>query len=568
MALEREVRFRRTNLMSRLFGWGCLDSRSSASVVCRMTFCRLQFYSLCHRRALLDGIIDFSRKLSFARATAFTARRLNYAALLLSLFCLSVSVHTLKLQNDPALQPARFDSSENIDENPSSKSRRKKRQYSFLQDSSPVDKSRLDSPVNGALHPFAVPLIQVTPNHYAVDIQLGSSEPPQRLLLLPDSGSPTFCVVSASCQEGGCRSVRRFDPSESHTFRDFHFNDTRRGAGEVVIQFGSGAVKGRMGADRVGLTVYNLSQSHSEDSEGLAFNRRSPEESTVRVISHYQPFLLIESLIEPEGQKGPESLFGRIGFEGLLGLGRPRLLASGASSIWSEQVHSITFLLRPKFLPDGNENDVEFGSQAMMLFNADASLDKIYQRALDDGKVRSDTFAVMGDEHWETALDFVYYGEEKLCCDRRPMQSQEDGLSSPSPPGRVVFDSGSSAIAVPPAVFETLVSKYSVNLFPCAAAKDNLRDFTFGLDGRNLTVRAELLLNHGENPLANAPTLLVEAEGVNAEASPAEICRVNIMPVDNGERFIAGTPFFQEHVVSLANRPSPHIKILTLLPDG
>ncbi|XP_053457954.1 gastricsin [Nycticebus coucang] len=123
---------------------------------------------------------------------------------------------------------------------------------------------------------------------YFGEISIGT--PPQKFLVLFDTGSSNFWVPSVYCQSQACTSHSRFNPSASSTY-------STKGK-TFLLSYGSGLLLGFFAFDT--LTIQNI-QIHNQEF-GLS-------------------------------QSQPSASFIYAGFDGILGMGYPSLSVGGATTV-------------------------------------------------------------------------------------------------------------------------------------------------------------------------------------------------------------------------------------------
>lgn len=101
-------------------------------------------------------------------------------------------------------------------------------------------------PIHGE-SPAVVPLVNFMEFQFYGPISIGS--PPQEVLVCFDTGSSDLWVPGNSCEQ--CAGTDRFDRRTSSTFRD-------QKNSKFTVEYGSGAVAGNFGLDRVVLADYEV----------------------------------------------------------------------------------------------------------------------------------------------------------------------------------------------------------------------------------------------------------------------------------------------------------------------
>ncbi|KAF5153116.1 Eukaryotic aspartyl protease family protein [Theileria parva strain Muguga] len=229
-----------------------------------------------------------------------------------------------------------------------------------------------------------VPLQQIKDSLYVGTISVGT--PPQILHPIFDTGSTNVWVVGTTCESETCKKVKRFNPKLSNTFK--RLTNPKK----IHIKFGTGEIEGRPASDVI----------------------------TVGDMSFEQNFALVDL-------ESDSNVFQKINFEGIVGLAFAEMSSISGPSVL-ENIFSLNRL---------SENEFAFyigGEDALLMFGgADP---RFYE-----GELKM--FPVVREHYWEVALDAIYLGNTKICCNQ---------------PSYVIFDSGTSLNSVPSAEFHTFTT--------------------------------------------------------------------------------------------------------------
>ncbi|KAL8453236.1 hypothetical protein Emag_001968 [Eimeria magna] len=215
---------------------------------------------------------------------------------------------------------------------------------------------------------------------------LGIGTPPQWVRPIFDTGSTNLWVVGSKCTDDTCTKVTRFDPSKSETFQ------YTKPPVHLDITFGTGRIEGTTGVDNFQIGPFTVKQ---------------------------QTFGLVES---EGGHNQHGNIFKSIDFEGIVGMGFPEMSSTGATPIY-DNIMNQAKLKRNEFA-----FYVAKGSPVSALFFGGVD-PRFYQPPIH-------MFPVEREHYWEVALDAIYVGDKKFCC--------EEGTKN-----YVILDSGTSFNTLP-----------------------------------------------------------------------------------------------------------------------
>ncbi|KAK2195066.1 bifunctional Aspartic peptidase domain superfamily/Aspartic peptidase [Babesia duncani] len=312
-----------------------------------------------------------------------------------------------------------------------------------------------------------VPIHQMKDSLYIGSISVGT--PPQVLHPIFDTGSTNLWVVGTDCKSHSCKKVTRFNPAESTTFKD---PDTSK---RIHIKFGTGEIEGFPGKDIVRIG-----------------NMEVPDQS-IAIVDN-----------EEGGSAYGLNIFDSIKFEGIVGLAFPEMASIPGLPILDNlaMLHQLKHKEFSFYIGDS-------GSESMLLFGG---VDHKYY----DGDIKM--FPVVREHYWEVALDAVYIGDYKICCDEKSY---------------LIFDSGTSLNTLPSADFSNFM-----RLLPsekCHGSFDKYPTITYVLGGQKVTLTGEqYMMSH------------------NGYCTPAYM-QLDV-PSEFGHAYIVGSNAFMRHYYTVFRR--------------
>ncbi|CRG98448.1 plasmepsin X, putative [Plasmodium relictum] len=250
---------------------------------------------------------------------------------------------------------------------------------------------------------FLVPLKHLRDSQFVGKLLIGT--PSQEMHPIFDTGSTNLWIVTTKCEEESCRKVNRYNPNKSKTFRRSLIGKRLR------IVFGSGSISGSIGTETFILGEH---------------------------IVRNQTFGLVES--ESDNNKnGSDNIFEYIQFEGIVGLGFPKMLSAGNISFFDNLVNQ-------------NKNVLEqFSFYISPYDDTSAFMIGGISRSFYEGKVYM--LPVVKEYYWEVKLDAIYVGDEKICC-------EEESYA--------IFDTGTSYNTMPSTRMQTFL-----NLVPSSTCNED-----------------------------------------------------------------------------------------------
>eukprot|EP00375_Theileria_parva_P000654 XP_763324.1 pepsin A [Theileria parva strain Muguga] len=229
-------------------------------------------------------------------------------------------------------------------------------------------------------------------------------------------------VVGTTCESETCKKVKRFNPKLSNTFK--RLTNPKK----IHIKFGTGEIEGRPASDVITVGDMSFEQNFALvdlESDSNVFQVRYG--ACTNLCSYY----LFTHSLPPIKLRIPIiyticNLL-KINFEGIVGLAFAEMSSISGPSVL-ENIFSLNRL---------SENEFAFyigGEDALLMFGgADP---RFYE-----GELKM--FPVVREHYWEVALDAIYLGNTKICCNQ---------------PSYVIFDSGTSLNSVPSAEFHTFTT--------------------------------------------------------------------------------------------------------------
>ncbi|KAL8451842.1 hypothetical protein Emed_001722 [Eimeria media] len=335
----------------------------------------------------------------------------------------------------------------------------------------------------------SVPIMQMKDSQYCG--MLGIGTPPQWVRPIFDTGS-TLClitydfqvalcflrnlwVVGSKCTDDTCTKVTRFDPSKSETFQyttpPVHLD----------ITFGTGRIEGTTGVDNFQIGPFTVKQ---------------------------QTFGLVES---EGGHNQHGNIFKSIDFEGIVGMGFPEMSSTGATPIY-DNIMNQAKLKRNEFA-----FYVAKGSPVSALFFGGVD-PRFYQPPIH-------MFPVEREHYWEVALDAIYVGDKKFCC--------EEGTKN-----YVILDSGTSFNTLPGAEMRSFLEMIPTQ--ECSMESDEFLkeypDITYVIGGVSFVLKPEDYLVRSKTNMCKPAYMQID------------------VPSEFGHAYILGSVAFMRHFYTVYRR--------------
>ncbi|KAL8433474.1 hypothetical protein ACSSS7_003864 [Eimeria intestinalis] len=319
----------------------------------------------------------------------------------------------------------------------------------------------------------SVPIMQMKDSQYCG--MLGIGTPPQWVRPIFDTGSTNLWVVGSKCTDDTCTKVTRFDPKKSETFQyttpPVHLD----------ITFGTGRIEGTTGIDNFQIGPFTVKQ---------------------------QTFGLVES---EGGHNQHGNIFKAIDFEGIVGMGFPEMSSTGATPIY-DNIMNQAKLKRNEFA-----FYVAKGSPVSALFFGGVD-PRFYQPPIH-------MFPVEREHYWEVALDAIYVGDKKFCC--------EEGTKN-----YVILDSGTSFNTLPGAEMRSFLEMIPTQ--ECSMENDDFLkeypDITYVIGGVSFVLKPEDYLVRSKTNLCKPAYMQID------------------VPSEFGHAYILGSVAFMRHFYTVYRR--------------
>jgi len=282
-------------------------------------------------------------------------------------------------------------------------------------------------------------------SEYYGQVSVGS--PPQKFLVVMDTGSGNLLLPSTECSSEACVNHKRYDSALSATSQQIAFAEQPLGLvkpdGErdvVTITFGTGEMSGVYVRDNVCLGGGDICTK----SNFVAATDESDE-----------PFSLLP-------------------FDGILGLSLPQMAEGDSFSIIDQFVNAGVFeqsLFGVFFGNDGEQSEITFGSYKKDLMGSELFWTKVHEPG-----------------YWQVKVeDITLAGERQQIC-KGPRGCQ------------VAVDTGTSLLAGPPDVVQSLIDELQVAQ-DCSNLKD-LPHMGFIIDGHALELAPDDYVSQGDSGCA------------------------------------------------------------------
>lgn len=303
--------------------------------------------------------------------------------------------------------------------------------------------------------------------------QVTVGTPQQQFLVVFDTGSGNLLLPSKECSSEACTSHKRFDSGLSATSMQIAYADTPTvkvaddGSRDVVtITFGTGEMSGVYVRDNVCLGQGSICC----EADFVAATEESDE-----------PFSLVP-------------------FDGILGLSLPQMAESPAFSIFERMVESKVLkepLFSVFFGNEGEESTITFGQ-------------------IENKRMATDLFwaPVTVPGYWQVAMEDITLGDKRI------------GICSGDKKCQVAVDTGTSLLAGPSDVVDTLIDKLQV-ADDCSNV-ENLPDIGFVVGDHILNLEPEDYISQ------------------NTEGCSLGLMSLDIPP-PKGPLFIFGDPFLRKY---------------------
>jgi len=308
-------------------------------------------------------------------------------------------------------------------------------------------------------------------SEYYGQVSVGS--PPQKFLVVFDTGSGNLLLPSKECSDEACTSHKRFDSSLSATSMQIAYADQPNNAvaadgtrDVVTITFGTGEMSGVYVKD-------NICLGNGDICAKASFVAATEESD--------EPFSLVP-------------------FDGILGLSLPQMAEGPTFSLFDKMVES-GVLSQPIFSVffgnDGEQSEVTFG-------------------AMREDKMATELFwaPITVPGYWQVQMDDITLGNKR------------EGICTGARKCQVAVDTGTSLLAGPSEIVNTLVSKLSV-ADDCSNI-NSLPDLGFIVQGHILNLKPQ-----------------------DYVAQTMDGCNLGLMSLDipppKGPLFIFGDPFLRKY---------------------
>lgn len=340
---------------------------------------------------------------------------------------------------------------------------------SFLESQSASDTLDLEL----GLAETSVPILQMKDSQYCG--MLGIGTPPQYVRPIFDTGSTNLWVVGSKCTDDTCTKVTQFDPNKSETF------EYTSPPVHLDITFGTGRIGGTTGIDNFQIGPFTVKR---------------------------QTFGLVES---EGGHNMHGNIFKSIDFEGIVGMGFPEMSSTGATPIY-DNIMNQAKLKRNEFA-----FYVAKGSPISALFFGGVD-PRFYEAPIH-------MFPVEREHYWEVALDAIYVGDKKFCC--------EEGTKN-----YVILDSGTSFNTMPGTEMRSFLEMIPTQ--ECGADDEeflkNYPDITYVIGGVSFVLKPEDYLVRSKANMCKPAYMQID------------------VPSDFGHAYILGSVAFMRHFFTVYRR--------------
>ncbi|OEH78578.1 eukaryotic aspartyl [Cyclospora cayetanensis] len=343
------------------------------------------------------------------------------------------------------------------------------RSGSFLQSQGSTDILDLEL----GLAETSVPIMQMKDSQYCG--MLGIGTPPQWVRPIFDTGSTNLWVVGSKCTDDTCKKVTQFDPTKSGTF------EYTSPPVHLDITFGTGRIEGTTGVDNFQIGPFTVKR---------------------------QTFGLVEG---EGGHNMHGNIFKSIDFEGIVGMGFPEMSSTGATPIY-DNIMNQAQLKRSEFA-----FYVAKGSPVSALFFGGVD-PRFYEPPIH-------MFPVEREHYWEVALDAIYVGDKKFCC--------EGGTKN-----YVILDSGTSFNTLPGAEMKSFLEMIPSQ--DCGGEDDRFLqqypDITYVIGGVSFVLKPEDYLVRSKMNICKPAYMQID------------------VPSEFGHAYILGSVAFMRHFFTVYRR--------------